>query len=112
MSDLSAKATMNSITKKVTDLTIENSSPTEVVQPTVTRANIPVPSCLLRPIATRSKFLLGTGPTNFSQRVSEALCKPIMGLYMDETHQVHFHNRSKYSTVKALRSFLQFADNG
>lgn len=51
--------------------------------------NVPVPSSLLRPISTKPRFLMGTGPTNYSPRVSEALCKPLMGLYMDETHQVY-----------------------
>lgn len=82
---------MNTITKKIASVSI-----VEHVKAIVEPVNdivapptcVPVPNCLLRPIATRPKFLMGTGPTNFSQRVSEALCKPLMGLYMDETHQV------------------------
>lgn len=73
-----------SVAKKLAELTTKDPDNT-IVQQT---ANVPVPSCLLRPISTKPAILLGTGPTNFSQRVSEALCKPLMGLYMDETHQV------------------------
>lgn len=77
---------MDSVAKKVNDLSIEETT-ADIVAPS---KNVPVPSRLLRPIATRPKILMGTGPTNFSQRVSEAMCKPLMGLYMDETHQVYF----------------------
>lgn len=80
---------MNSITKKVADVSIQQPI-TDIVSPYVPYVHVPVPNCLLRPIATKPKFLMGTGPTNFSQRVSESLCKPLMGLYMDETHQVNF----------------------
>lgn len=49
---------------------------------------IPVPNSLRRPIAVRPMVLMGTGPTNPTKRVMEALCKPIMGIYNDEFHQV------------------------
>ncbi len=75
---------MESISKQLADVSIEKSDE-NIVQPST---DVPVPNCLLRPIATNPKILMGTGPTNFSQRVSEALCKPLMGLYMDETHKV------------------------
>lgn len=75
---------MNSVTQKIADVSIDQNT-AEIV---ASARDVPVPSSLLRPMATRPKFLMGTGPTNFSQRVSEALCKPTMGLYMDETHQV------------------------
>lgn len=76
---------MNSVATKLANVSI-----VEDVDDIVAKSShVPVPNCLLRPIATRQKFLMGTGPTNMSQRVSEALCKPLMGLYMDETHQVH-----------------------
>lgn len=75
---------MDSVVQKIADVSID--LPEKIVTPSTV---VPVPSTLLRPIATRPKILMGTGPTNFSQRVSEALCKPLMGLYMDETHQVY-----------------------
>lgn len=87
---------MDSVTKKVAEVSIEEPT-VDIVEPSVQPSvepstEVPVPNCLLRPIATRPKFLMGTGPTNLSQRVSEAICKPLMGLYMDETYQVHYPN--------------------
>lgn len=52
---------------------------------------IPVPSALRRPIAVRPMVLMGSGPTNPSQRVTEALSRPIMGLYTPELEQVFFY---------------------
>lgn len=52
------------------------------------KTGVPVPESLRRPILTRPKVLMGTGPTNFTQRVSEALSKPLMGLYAKETFQI------------------------
>lgn len=49
---------------------------------------IPIPNTLRRPIAVRHMVLMGTGPTNPTQRVTEALCKPTMGLYTQEFAQV------------------------
>lgn len=49
---------------------------------------IPTPNTLRRPIAVRPMVLMGSGPTNPTQRVTEALCKPIMGLYSPELEQV------------------------
>lgn len=50
---------------------------------------IPIPSSLRRPIAVRPMVLMGTGPTNPTKRVMEALCKPIMGIYTPDFHQVN-----------------------
>lgn len=49
---------------------------------------IPIPINLRRPIAVKSMVLMGSGPTNMSQRVIEALGKPTMGLYTPEFAQV------------------------
>lgn len=49
---------------------------------------VSVPYCLRRPIQTRARVLMGSGPTNYSQRVIDALAKPIMGLYTAETYQI------------------------
>lgn len=49
------------------------------------------PKALRRPILVRSKILMGSGPTNLSQRVIEAMNKPIMGMYHSETYQVPFY---------------------
>lgn len=49
---------------------------------------IPIPNTLRRSIAVRPMVLMGSGPTNPSQRVIEALCKPIMGLHTPEFIQV------------------------
>lgn len=46
------------------------------------------PSSLRHPISVRPMVLMGTGPTNPTQRVTEALSKPFMGLYQPEFHQV------------------------
>lgn len=46
------------------------------------------PNSLRRPIAVRPMVLMGTGPTNPSKRVTEALSKPVMGLYTEEFTQV------------------------
>lgn len=51
---------------------------------------IPIPQTLRRPIAVRPMVLMGSGPTNPSQRVTEALCKPIMGLFTQEFEQVRY----------------------
>lgn len=49
------------------------------------------PNTLRRPIAVRPMVLMGTGPTNPSKRVTEALSKPVMGLYTEEFTQVSFY---------------------
>lgn len=51
---------------------------------------IPIPQTLRRPIAVRPMVLMGSGPTNPTQRVTEALCKPIMGLFSHEFEQVRY----------------------
>lgn len=48
----------------------------------------PVPKTLRRSILVKPQVLMGSGPTNPSQRIIEALSKPIMGLHTDELHQV------------------------
>lgn len=49
---------------------------------------IPIPNTLRRPIAVRQMVLMGSGPTNSTLRVTEALSKPVMGLYTPELGQV------------------------
>lgn len=49
---------------------------------------IQAPNSLRRSIATRPMVLMGSGPTNPSQRVTEALIKPVMGLFTNEFGQV------------------------
>lgn len=48
----------------------------------------PVPKTLRRSILVKPQVLMGSGPTNPSQRVIEALSKPVMGTHTDELHQV------------------------
>lgn len=55
---------------------------------------IPIPNSLRRPLAVRPMVLMGTGPTNSTKRVMEALCKPAMGLYSSEYNQVWLQNFS------------------
>lgn len=55
---------------------------------------IAVPNCLRRPLAVRPMVLMGSGPTNPTKRVTEALCKPIMGIYTQEFHQASLHNNN------------------
>lgn len=52
---------------------------------------ISIPNCLRRPLAVRPMVLMGTGPTNSTKRVMEALCKPAMGLYSSEYNQVWYN---------------------
>lgn len=49
---------------------------------------IPIPDSLRRPILVRSKILMGSGLTNPSPRVTEALSKPIMGVHDVEIGKV------------------------
>lgn len=52
---------------------------------------IQAPQRLRGPINCRPMVLMGTGPTNPTKRVMEALTKPIMGLYTNEFHQVIYN---------------------
>lgn len=61
---------------------------TEVKVTTNTKSGVPVPSSLRRPILTRPTVLMGSGPTNYSQRVLESLSKPLVGLYSNECFQI------------------------
>ena len=72
---MSESSKITAVTKDVEELLLDTSV-------------IAVPECMRRPILVRPKVLMGTGPTNLSQRVIEALGKPLMGLYHDETVQV------------------------
>lgn len=49
---------------------------------------IAVPDSLRRPIFTKPKVLMGSGPTNYTQRVIEAMTKPITGLYSNEYFRI------------------------
>lgn len=49
---------------------------------------VPPPNSLRRPIAVRPTVLMGAGPTNPTQRVTEAMSKPQMGIHSAEIHQV------------------------
>lgn len=51
-------------------------------------SGIPVPDSLRHPIHTKSTVLMGAGPTNYTQRVIEAMTKPITGLYSAEFYRV------------------------
>lgn len=57
------------------------------------------PASLRRRIAVKPMVLMGTGPTNPSKRVTEALIKPVMGIYTDEYNQVNqihqYHNNER-----------------
>lgn len=47
------------------------------------------PNSLRRPILIRPRVLMGSGPTNPSQRVTEALSKPQMGIHSADVYQVN-----------------------
>lgn len=47
------------------------------------------PNILRRPIVTRPRVLMGSGPTNPTQRVTEAMSKPQMGIYSADVHKVN-----------------------
>lgn len=51
-------------------------------------SGVPVPDSLRRPIYTKPKILMGSGPTNYTQRVIESMAKPLTGLYSKEYYQV------------------------
>lgn len=51
----------------------------------------PAPAELRRSILVKPQVLMGSGPTNPTKRVTEALSKPVMGLYSPELHQVSVH---------------------
>lgn len=65
---------------------------------------IPKPSSLLRPINTKHMVLMGSGPTNPTQRVLEALAKPTVGLYSEELYQVCINYF--YNTVRDVLGML------
>lgn len=73
---------MTGITKASEPISVEKSGK---IAP---RTGVAVPSSLRRPILTRPKVLMGSGPTNYTQRVIEALSKPMMGLCAAETYQI------------------------
>lgn len=60
----------------------------------------PVPKTLRRPILVKPHVLMGSGPTNPSQRIIEALSKPVMGMHTEELQKV----RSPFFTF--LLSFI------
>lgn len=93
---------MNSATKKV-DISAE--------APVSLKTGIPVPACLLKPLATNPTILMGTGPTNFSQRVSESLCKPLMGLYSNETDRVRHSLGHQEIVYRFFFFYLQIMDD-
>lgn len=73
------------------------------------------PNSLRRRIAVKPMVLMGTGPTNPSKRVSEALIKPVMGLYTDEYTQVNYIQSIllyfpdvRYSLLRKLFIHLHF----
>lgn len=71
---------------------------------------IPIPQTLRRPIAVRPMVLMGSGPTNPTQRVTEALCKPIMGLFTHEFEQVRyllFFSLNLYGKPECFWSFCK-----
>lgn len=49
---------------------------------------IPVPESLLRPMYTKFKVLMGAGPTNYTQRVMEAMTKPLISQYSTEFNRL------------------------
>lgn len=68
---------------------IKSEKETIVVKPNVIpKLGVPVPNSLRRPILTRPKVLMGSGPTNYSPRVLESLSKPLVGLYSAEILQI------------------------
>lgn len=60
-----------------------------VVSPVATSTRVLPPNSLRRPIVTRPRVMMGAGPTNPTQRVTEALSKPQMGIHTDDVHQVN-----------------------
>lgn len=66
-----------------------------IESPVVTHSTrVPPPNTLRRSIATRPRVLMGAGPTNPSQRVTEAMSKPQMGIYSADVHKVNSHASS------------------
>lgn len=72
--------------------TVETSvkiSPTIVGPVATNTTQVLPPNCLRRPILIRPRVMMGSGPTNPTQRVTEALSKPQMGIFSDDVHQVN-----------------------
>lgn len=63
-------------------------SPT-VAPVAVTNTRVAPPNSLRRPICVKPRVLMGAGPTNPTQRVTEAMSKPQMGIHSDDVHQVN-----------------------
>lgn len=72
----------------MTGITASEKVSVEKPEKVVQKTGVAVPSSLRRPILTRPKVLMGSGPTNYTQRVIESLSKPIMGLYCQESYQI------------------------
>lgn len=72
-----------SVTKTLSDDVIE-----AVESVHIDKSKFVVPESLRRPILTRPMVLMGTGPTNPTPRVLEALNRPVMGIYTEEVAKV------------------------
>lgn len=74
----------------------------------------PVPKTLRHRILVKPQVLMGSGPTNLSQRVIEALSKPVMGMHTEELHQVRspfFHFFSFFYHPSRKGNFKLFCIN-
>lgn len=67
----------------------KNAKSTEMETLKMSIESVPPPSSLRRSIAIRPMVLMGSGPTNVSQRVHDVLNKPHMGIYQHEIYQVN-----------------------
>lgn len=66
------------------------------------------PASLRRRIAVKPMVLMGTGPTNPSKRVTEALIKPVMGIYTDEYNQVN-RIHQYHTTIEQLNNLFDYS---
>lgn len=70
-----------------------------IVSPITTNSTrVPPPNSLRRPIVTRPRVMMGSGPTNPTQRVTEAMSKPQMGIHSADVHQVNSMRRQHDQT--------------
>lgn len=53
-------------------------------------SRISPPESLKKPLEVPEKLMMGPGPSNYTQRVRDAMSKPILGHLHPETLQVSF----------------------
>lgn len=61
-------------------------------------SRITPPESLKKPLEVPEKLMMGPGPSNYPQRVRDAMCKPILGHLHPETLQVSYEFAMSWCT--------------